>query len=110
MNEKERQLEKSWIANAEAWTQSVRQNQIESRKLATDQAVIDEIVSFNPRKVMDVGSGEGWLARALHSRGMEVVGIEGSGELVQVAQAAAAGTFNDPNSAWCNRHSYVASL
>lgn len=94
MSEKERQLEKSWIANAEAWTQSVRQNQIESRKLSTDQAVMDEIVSFNPRKVMDVGSGEGWLARALHSRGMEIVGIEGSGELVQVAQAAGGGSFH----------------
>ncbi|WP_312116658.1 class I SAM-dependent methyltransferase [Brevibacillus reuszeri] len=93
MSEQEKQLEESWVTNAEAWTQSVRQNQIESRKLATDQAIIDEIVSLHPRKVMDVGSGEGWLARALHTRGIEIIGIEGSTELVQRAQSAGGGSF-----------------
>lgn len=110
MNDRERQLEKSWVANAEAWTLSVRQNQIESRKLCTDEAIISEIVSVSPRKVIDVGSGEGWLARALHQRGIEVVGIEGSGELVEKSNAAGEGSFYHVNySQLCEHPSQVGS-
>lgn len=104
MNEMERQLEKSWVANAEAWTQSVRQKQIESRKLCTDEAIIEEIVSVTPRKVIDVGCGEGWLARALHKRGIEVVGIEGSKELVEKSSLAGEGSFYHMNYSQFSEH------
>ncbi len=94
MKDLERQLEESWITNAEAWTQSVREKQIESRKVSTDRAVLTEVTSLNPSKVLDVGFGEGWLARALNEQGIEVVGIDGSKELVEKAQSAGGGSFH----------------
>lgn len=97
MKDLERQLEQSWITNAEAWTQSVREKQIESRKLVTDQAVIQEIMRHQPAKVLDVGCGEGWLARTLAEKGMEVVGIDGSNELIKLAQQSGGGIFYTVN-------------
>lgn len=93
MNDRERLLEQSWITNAEAWTQSVRENRIESRKMATDQAILDEITRFQPRKVLDVGCGEGWLARTVSEQGIDVVGMDGSLELIQIAQSAGGAHF-----------------
>ncbi|MDR7316768.1 hypothetical protein [Brevibacillus nitrificans] len=65
MKELELKLDNSWVANAEAWTQSVRENRIESRKLVTNQAVRDEIIRYRPKRVLDVGCGEGWLAASM---------------------------------------------
>ncbi|MED4584284.1 class I SAM-dependent methyltransferase [Brevibacillus choshinensis] len=93
MNDRERLLEQSWMINAEAWTKSVRENQIESRKIATDQAILDEINRFDPKRVLDVGCGEGWLVRTLGMQGMEVVGMDGSLELINKAQSAGGGHF-----------------
>ncbi|HZG81894.1 MAG TPA: methyltransferase domain-containing protein [Brevibacillus sp.] len=93
MKDLEHQLEQSWITNAEAWTQSVREKQIESRKLVTDQAVIQEIARHRPAKVLDVGCGEGWLVRTLAEKGMEVVGIDGSNELIKRAKESGGGVY-----------------
>ncbi|KIL39424.1 hypothetical protein SD70_20445 [Gordoniibacillus kamchatkensis] len=94
MKEFESQLEDSWKANAEAWTNSIRLKEIESRKVSTDHAVLNEIISLQPNKVLDVGCGEGWLARALSEQGIEVVGFDGSEELVEKASAAGGGIFH----------------
>lgn len=93
MKELELKLDNSWVANAEAWTQSVRENRIESRKLVTNQAVRDEIIRYRPSRVLDVGCGEGWLARTLSEEGIDVVGIDGSRELIEMAQSAGGGRF-----------------
>ena len=58
-----------WQSNANAWTQAVRSASIESRRLATDQAVVDAVMRARPSRVLDVGCGEGWLTRALSTRG-----------------------------------------
>jgi 2-polyprenyl-3-methyl-5-hydroxy-6-metoxy-1,4-benzoquinol methylase len=97
MKELERQLEESWKTNAKAWTDSVRLKQIESRKVSTDHAVLNEIISLQPIKVLDVGCGEGWLAHALSEQGIEVVGIDGSEELVEKASSVGGGIFHHLN-------------
>ncbi len=97
MKELEHQLEESWKTNAEAWTNSVRLKQIESRKVSTDLAILNEIISLRPLKVLDAGCGEGWLARALDEQGIEVVGFDGSEELVEKASSAGGGIFHHLN-------------
>ena len=37
-------LVRSWFENAEAWTRAVRDGLIESRRLATDQAVVEALM------------------------------------------------------------------
>ena len=92
-NDASEQLARSWDANAHAWTQVVRDNGIESRRVATDAAILDAILMRAPKRVLDVGCGEGWLARALSARGVEVVGIDGSAALIDAARAAGPGDF-----------------
>ena len=72
----------SWHQNADSWTGAVRDHQIESRRLATDAAVVKAVLDRHPRTVLDVGCGEGWLARALHAQGIDVLGVDVVPELV----------------------------
>jgi 2-polyprenyl-3-methyl-5-hydroxy-6-metoxy-1,4-benzoquinol methylase len=80
-------LEQSWIANSSAWCTAVRENLIESRREVTNAAIVDAILRREPRRVLDVGCGEGWLARELASRGIDVTGVDASEPLIEAANA-----------------------
>lgn len=84
----------SWHANVQPWVRAVREGQIESRRLATDTAIVAALLDRAPRSVLDIGCGEGWLARALAQRNIRVVGIDAVAELVQAARQAGAGEFH----------------
>ncbi|HEY2780941.1 MAG TPA: class I SAM-dependent methyltransferase [Steroidobacteraceae bacterium] len=93
---REQEIIRSWHANAAPWSEAIRSASIASRKLVTDQAIIDAVKKattsasladvFGPR-VLDVGCGEGWLARALCELGMRVTGVDIVPDLI--AQAVA---------------------
>ncbi|MHA6203754.1 class I SAM-dependent methyltransferase [Dyella soli] len=83
----------AWQANAAAWRHAVRDQRIESRRLATDRAIVQAVLVRAPRKVIDLGCGEGWLARALAAHGIEVLGVDAVAELVDAAQAGGGGQF-----------------
>lgn len=83
----------AWMANAQAWEHAVRGGVIESRTLVTDRAIVDAVLSRKPRKVIDLGCGEGWLARTLAAAGIDVVGVDVVPSLVEAAQAHGGGTF-----------------
>jgi 2-polyprenyl-3-methyl-5-hydroxy-6-metoxy-1,4-benzoquinol methylase len=89
----EAQLQRSWIENAAAWTDAVRQGRITSRRAGTDAAILDAIRQFPPCPVLDLGCGEGWLVRALGSAGYTATGIDASGSLIDQASKAGGGTF-----------------
>jgi 2-polyprenyl-3-methyl-5-hydroxy-6-metoxy-1,4-benzoquinol methylase len=76
----------SWHRNAAPWTEAVRGCAIESRRLVTDRAIIDAVLDRNPSRVLDIGCGEGWLARRLGELGLEVTGIDVVPELIQRAR------------------------
>ena len=84
----------SWHTNAAPWTAAVREQRIESRKLVTDRAIIDAVVSRQPRSVLDLGCGEGWLVRALAAQGIpKVIGVDVVPALVEHARASGGGEF-----------------
>jgi len=83
----------SWGKNAPSWTVAVREGQIESRKQITNQAIVDAILSRSPCSVLDIGCGEGWLARALATRNIQVVGVDVVPGLIEAAQRAGGGEF-----------------
>lgn len=83
----------SWFANARPWTCAIREQQIESRKLVTNNAIIEAIANKSPRTLLDIGCGEGWLARALVEHEIDVLGVDVIPELVAQAQKAGGGHF-----------------
>jgi SAM-dependent methyltransferase len=89
----EKKIIDSWTRNAAPWTDTVRRQEIESRRLVTDRAVIDVIREYAPRSVLDIGCGEGWLTRALAAEGVEVTGLDVVPELIQTADQAGGGKF-----------------
>lgn len=89
----ESELRASWDTNAAAWTDAVRGARIPSRRAGTDAAIVSALAELGPGRVLDVGCGEGWLARALAERGFSVVGFDVSAELVDEARRLGGGTF-----------------
>jgi SAM-dependent methyltransferase len=88
------EISRSWDANASAWSTAVRERQIESRRVATDAAIVSAVLEQHPQTVLDLGCGEGWLARALADHGIEVTGIDGSAALIEAARQLGGGEFH----------------
>jgi 2-polyprenyl-3-methyl-5-hydroxy-6-metoxy-1,4-benzoquinol methylase len=91
---RELHIVRSWHANAGAWSEAIRTASIASRKLVTNRAIIEAVSAVSPRRVLDIGCGEGWLARALASFKMQVIGIDAVPALVAQARALVGGEFH----------------
>ena len=83
----------SWHRNAAPWTDAVRERRIESRKLVTDRAIVEAVMSRSPASALDIGCGEGWLSRELSSRGVRVTGVDVVPDLIERATRAGGGEF-----------------
>jgi len=79
----------SWQKNAAPWVSAVREGEIESRILATNQAIVDAVRSRQPSTGIDIGCGEGWLVRALD--GVAMTGVDVVPGLIDAARAAGGG-------------------
>ena len=88
MTDEAARLLHSWHDNADAWTAAVRSGAIESRRLATDAAILAAVLDRRPRKVLDLGCGEGWLVRTLAKQGVAAIGVDGAAPLVEAASRA----------------------
>ena len=88
-------LRRSWTDNASAWTKAVREGTIPSRRAATDAAIVaacDRVIDGRPDvRALDVGCGEGWLAREMSMLGAQVTGMDASAPLIDAARAAGGG-------------------
>ena len=76
----------SWRKNAAPWISAIGGATIASRKLVTDAAIVAAVTALKPASALDIGCGEGWLARELASQGIDVCGIDAIAELVAAAR------------------------
>ncbi|OQK15557.1 methyltransferase type 12 [Methyloprofundus sedimenti] len=83
----------SWLQNAKPWITAIRDNEIESRSLITNKAIIDTILQTSPKSVLDIGCGEGWLARELRKSGINILGIDIVPDLIEAAKKEGGGRF-----------------
>jgi len=88
------QVIEAWRENASPWTDAVRGKTIESRNLVTDSAIVDAVMSRNPKTLFDIGCGEGWLSRTVKGRGVKCVGVDVVPELIERARALGGGDFH----------------
>ena len=90
---REEAIRSAWRHNAEPWTNAVRTRRIASREAVTNQAIVDAVAGLAPRTVVDIGCGEGWLARELAARHIDVLGIDAEPALIERAREAGGGHF-----------------
>jgi 2-polyprenyl-3-methyl-5-hydroxy-6-metoxy-1,4-benzoquinol methylase len=90
---REKEIIESWEANAANWIQIVEADGIESRRLVTNRAIVEAVCANGPQTVLDIGCGEGWLAKAMADRGIMVTGIDIVPELIEKARKKAIGNF-----------------
>jgi 2-polyprenyl-3-methyl-5-hydroxy-6-metoxy-1,4-benzoquinol methylase len=83
----------SWRKNSSQWSEAVRGGHIESRKLITNKAIVEAVLSHSPDSVLDIGCGEGWLIRELASRVPNLVGVDVVPDLIEQAEKAGGGRF-----------------
>ena len=81
--DKEQKIIDSWTVNATNWIEIIENNGIESRRLVTNQAIIDIVCMDNPATVLDLGCGEGWLSKELQHKGIEITGVDVINELIE---------------------------
>jgi 2-polyprenyl-3-methyl-5-hydroxy-6-metoxy-1,4-benzoquinol methylase len=91
--DKEEHIIRSWQANAAGWIDIVQSGGIESRKLITDKAIIEAVVAVKPTSVLDIGCGEGWLAKQLHDQGIRVSGVDIVPAFIEKAKEKVPGEF-----------------
>jgi 2-polyprenyl-3-methyl-5-hydroxy-6-metoxy-1,4-benzoquinol methylase len=91
--DKEKNIIESWKINAGNWIDIIETNGIESRKLATNKAILETVCKAKPATVLDVGCGEGWLAKELHDKGISVTGVDVIPELIEKAKQKITGDF-----------------
>lgn len=81
----EQQVLDRWHQNASPWIDAIRNQEIASRKLATDRAIVSAVLATRPKSVLDVGCGEGWLVHALAGLGVQACGVDAVPALIDEA-------------------------
>ncbi|NER78476.1 MAG: class I SAM-dependent methyltransferase [Leptolyngbya sp. SIO1D8] len=89
----EEEIINSWKINASPWINAIREKQIESRQLVTNQEIINTILSRSPKNVLDIGCGEGWLSHELIALSINVIGFDAIPELVEKANQTSPNRF-----------------
>ena len=90
----EQAILRSWNANVTAWVGAIANNEIASRTLVTNGAILDTLTKYAKHTVLDIGCGEGWLVRALAAKGFSAMGLDGVPGLVAKAREQGEGNFD----------------
>lgn len=93
MSKKANPIIKSWELNAKKWIKTIENSEIESRRLATNAAILENILERKPKKVLDIGCGEGWLVNTLVKHKIHATGVDAVADLIKNAKSKGKGKF-----------------
>ena len=74
-----------WEENAEQWAKVMESRAIASRSV-TNPAILKAVLECEPRAVLDLGCGDGWMAPEFQSHKIQYLGFDGSSKLVEIAR------------------------
>jgi len=83
----------SWQKNVSPWITAIRNKEIASRVLVTNQAILEAVTRRAPGTVLDLGCGEGWLVRELAKTGIDVLGVDAVPEFIEFARQRGGGRY-----------------
>ncbi len=93
MSKKANPIIQSWKINAKKWIKTIENSEIESRQLITNTAILNNVLKRNPKSVLDIGCGEGWLVNTLVKHGIAAIGIDAIPTLIKNAKNKGKGKF-----------------
>jgi len=82
----EGEVTRYWDENADLWTEHVRKGWDAYREHFNNPAFLKFIGNLNGKRVLDAGCGEGYNTRILARRGAQVVGVDISQRMVELAR------------------------
>lgn len=76
-----------WNTVADGWHEQVGRDGDDNRRLNSDPVLWDLLGDVSGRRVLDAGCGTGYLAAKLHEKGADVLGVDFSDKMVEIANA-----------------------
>lgn len=86
MNPEEAYILQAWQQNGPQWIRLIEEELIPSRTAVTNDAIIRQVLHAQPKRLLDMGCGEGWLCRALSAHGIACTGVDGVESLISYAK------------------------
>lgn len=92
---KENKIISCWHTNARPWIEAINSNTIQSRVEITNKNIVDTVLAINPKSVLDIGCGEGWLVRELTRHGIDTLGVDIVPSLIDQANRHQLGRYTE---------------
>lgn len=79
-------MDHGWDTSAQAWIDVIGEEGDWGRKYVLDAPMLSQVEALTPRRVLDLGCGEGRFCRFLTTRGVATVGIDPTAALIDEAR------------------------
>ena len=91
-------MSNGWQASADAWISDMGEHGDFSRRYVLDPVMLPRVLARSPKKVLDVGCGEGRFCRMLRTHGVAGTGIDPTPALIAAARE------RDPDGTYLQAH------
>ncbi|MBV7327941.1 class I SAM-dependent methyltransferase [Chloroflexi bacterium TSY] len=81
------QVQSNWNTNAERWDAGYDEDGDRNRRYHSDEPMLALLGDVHGRRILDVGSGNGYLCRKLTKAGALMTGVELSDQFIEIALA-----------------------